>query len=64
MQEVTVPQFTEEVQAGDLILVFVLWTGAYYSPEGWQPVFLINEFSSKETDTFWKAELATCVPGA
>jgi hypothetical protein len=61
IQEATLGDFRAEVAPGDSTTLFLLWAGAFgpkAGPKEW--VFLINEFSSKQSAGHWAEELATC----
>ena len=55
------PEFQAEVAPGDSSTLFLLWAGVY-GPRGGSKdwVFLINEFTSSKSTTYWSGQLATC----
>jgi len=61
IQETMLPEFQAEVAPGDSSTLFLLWAGVY-GPRGGSKdwVFLINEFTSSKSTTYWSGQLATC----
>jgi len=61
IQEVTFSQFRSEVQAGDTLTAFLLWAGSYLGPNRQRHyVFIVNEFSSPSSRSYWQAQLGSC----
>lgn len=63
VEETTLGHFRGEVERGDRVSLFVLWAGAYGpidGPKDW--VFLVNEFTSAQSASYWTRQLASCNP--
>jgi|SRR5438477_5014756 len=61
IQETMLGDFRSEVAPGDSTTLFLLWAGAFgpkNKVKDW--VFLVNEFTSLRSRSYWIDELATC----
>ena len=61
IQEATMKDFRSELARGDTSTLFLLLAGSYRRPNAARGyVFLINEFTSRESADHWRETLATC----
>ena len=61
IQEALFGDFRTEVASSDSTTLFLLWAGAFgpkNQVKDW--VFLVNEFTSSRSRSYWSGELATC----